>query len=171
MLEIIYCEFVGARPADAKASAFAFRRARGVIEGCAGALGLVLTPLTWKRLADIPPGPEHKDVARTRAIAKWPAHADLFRRKADVDCAEAALIALAGLKPSRAMSEPDHLESDVLCGAALALRRRANRQSTIAESGKTIADCGVTIMTGEPVLAARLSAVLSELAEEFEGVA
>ena len=41
------------------------------------------------------------------------------------------------------MSEPDHLESDVLRGAALALRRRANLHS----------------------------AVLSDLAEEFEGVA
>jgi hypothetical protein len=59
---------------------------------------VVLTPLMWKRLADLPPGAEHKDVARTRAIAKWLAHAGLFRRKADVDRAEAALIALAGLK-------------------------------------------------------------------------
>jgi crossover junction endodeoxyribonuclease RuvC len=98
---IAYCEFVGARPTDAKASAFQFARARGVIEGCAGALGLpivFLTPPTWKRTADIPPGTENKDVARTRAIARWPTHADLFRRKADVDRAEACLIALAGLK-------------------------------------------------------------------------
>jgi crossover junction endodeoxyribonuclease RuvC len=33
---IAYCEFVGARPTDAKVAAFAFGRARGVIEGCAG---------------------------------------------------------------------------------------------------------------------------------------
>jgi len=54
-----FCEFVGARPTDAKVAAFAFGRARGVIEGCAGAPGLpivFLTPPTWKRLADIPPG-------------------------------------------------------------------------------------------------------------------
>src|SRR3984957_9532118 len=32
---IAYCEFVGARSTDAKVAAFAFGRARGVIEGCA----------------------------------------------------------------------------------------------------------------------------------------
>lgn len=98
---VAYCEFVGARPTDAKVAAFSFGRARGVIEGCAGALGLpivFLAPSTWKRVADIPPGVENKDVARTRAIARWPAHADLFARKCDVDRAEACLIALAGLR-------------------------------------------------------------------------
>jgi crossover junction endodeoxyribonuclease RuvC len=97
---VAFCEFVGARPTDAKVAAFAFGRARGVIEGCAGALGLpivFLTPPVWKRMADIPPGVENKDLARTRAIARWPAHADLFARKMDVDRAEACLIALAGL--------------------------------------------------------------------------
>jgi len=98
---VAFCEFVGARPTDAKVAAFAFGRARGVIEGCAGALGLpmvFLTPPTWERLADIPPGAENKDLARTRAIARWPARADLFARKCDIDRAEACLIALAGLR-------------------------------------------------------------------------
>jgi hypothetical protein len=70
-------------------------------EGCAGALGLpivFLTPLTWRRLADIPPGAENKDLARTRAIARWPPRADLFARKCDVDRPGACLIALAGLR-------------------------------------------------------------------------
>src|ERR1700722_9245830 len=77
-----FCEFVGARPTDAKVAAFAFGRARGVIEGCAGALSLpivFLTPPTWKRLADIPAGIENKNLARTRAIAKWPGHAEWFK--------------------------------------------------------------------------------------------
>jgi crossover junction endodeoxyribonuclease RuvC len=98
---VAFCEYVGARPTDAKVAAFSFGRARGVIEGCAGALGLpivFLTPPTWKRLADIPPGAENKDLARTRAIARWPALADLFARKSDIDRAEAALIAWAGLQ-------------------------------------------------------------------------
>jgi crossover junction endodeoxyribonuclease RuvC len=98
---IAFCEFVGARPTDAKVAAFSFGRARGCIEGVCGALGLpivFLTPPTWKRLADIPPGAENKDLARTRAIARWPAHADLFARKSDVDRAEACLIAWAGLQ-------------------------------------------------------------------------
>jgi crossover junction endodeoxyribonuclease RuvC len=96
---IAFCELVGLRPTDAKASALAFGRARGVIEGRAGALGLpivFLTPPTWKRIADIPAGAENKDLARTRAIARWPVHAELFTRKCDVDRAEACLIALAG---------------------------------------------------------------------------
>jgi hypothetical protein len=98
---IAYCEFVGARPTDARTAAFAFGRARGVIEGVAGALGLpivFLTPPTWKRLADIPPGVENKDLARARAIAKWPGMAEHFARKRDVDRAEAALIGWAGLQ-------------------------------------------------------------------------
>jgi hypothetical protein len=95
-----FCEFVGARPTDAKASAFSFGRGRGVIEGICGALDLpiaFITPPVWKRIADVPPGAENKDVSRTRAIAKWPARADLFARKMDVDRAEAALIGWAGL--------------------------------------------------------------------------
>ena len=98
---VAFCEFVGARPTDAKIAAFAFGRARGVIEGCAGALSIpivFITPQVWKRAANIPPGVEHKDLARTRAIAKWPGHAELFKRKCDVDRAEACLIALAGLQ-------------------------------------------------------------------------
>jgi crossover junction endodeoxyribonuclease RuvC len=58
----------------------------------------VLTPPTWKRLADIPAGAENKDLARTQAIARWPARADLFARKRDIDRAEACLIAFAGLR-------------------------------------------------------------------------
>lgn len=97
---VAFCEFVGARPTDAKIAAFAFGRARGCIEGVCGALSLpivFLTPPTWKRLADIPPGAENKDLARTRAIARWPQHAEIFKRKSDVDRAEAALIGAAGL--------------------------------------------------------------------------
>jgi crossover junction endodeoxyribonuclease RuvC len=97
---IAFVEFVAARPTDAKSSAFAFGRARGCIEGVCGALGIpliFLTPPVWKRLAYIPPGAENKDLARTRAIARWPAHADLFALKKHVDRAEACLIAAAGL--------------------------------------------------------------------------
>jgi hypothetical protein len=76
---VAFCEFVGARPTDAKVAAFSFGRARGVIEGVCGALSIpivFITPPVWKRLADIPPGVEHKDLARTRAIAKWPGRAE-----------------------------------------------------------------------------------------------
>ena len=97
---VAFCEFVGARGTHARTAAFAFGRARGVIEGCAGALGLpirFLTPPTWKRSTGVPPGVEAKDT-RTIAIARWPARADLFARKGDVDRAEACLIGVAGLQ-------------------------------------------------------------------------
>jgi len=82
-------------------AAFSFGRCRGVAEGICGALSIPivwLTPPVWKRLADIPPGAENKDLARTRAIARWPGHAEWFKRKCDVDRAEACLIGWAGLQ-------------------------------------------------------------------------
>jgi crossover junction endodeoxyribonuclease RuvC len=129
---IAFCEFVGARPTDAKVAAFAFGRARGVIEGCAGALGLpivFLTPPTWKRLADIPPGTENKDLARTRAIARWPARADLFARKCDIDRAEACLIGFAGLmREARRGYDLETAIAGRACSSALG-RRRSMRAS------------------------------------------
>jgi crossover junction endodeoxyribonuclease RuvC len=95
-----FVELTGARPTDAKKAAFAFGRARGCIEGVCGGLGIpvvFIAPVVWKRLADIPPGVENKDLARTRAIAKWPGHAEWFKRKCDVDRAEACLIGRAGM--------------------------------------------------------------------------
>jgi crossover junction endodeoxyribonuclease RuvC len=97
---VAFCELVGPRPTDGSVGAFSFGRARGCIEGIAGALSIpivFITPPVWKRIADIPPGVDHKDLARTRATARWPAHAELFARKCDVDRAEACLIAIAGL--------------------------------------------------------------------------
>ena len=102
---VIYCEYVDARPTDAKVAAFAFGGARGIIEGCAGALGIpivFLAPAVWKRAAAIPPGAENKDLARTRAIAKWPDKAEFFALERHVDRADAALIGLAGLMRERA---------------------------------------------------------------------
>jgi crossover junction endodeoxyribonuclease RuvC len=98
---IAFCEWVSARPTDGSVQAFAFGRSRGIIEGVCGALTIpvvFITPATWKRASEIAPGAENKDLARTRAIARWPAHADLFARKMDIDRAEAALIGWAGLQ-------------------------------------------------------------------------
>jgi crossover junction endodeoxyribonuclease RuvC len=95
-----FCEYVGARPTDGAVQAFAFGRTFGIIHGVCGALSLpisLITPPVWKRFHDIPPGDAMKDLARSKAIAKWPAMAERFARKLDHNRAEACLIAMAGL--------------------------------------------------------------------------
>jgi hypothetical protein len=69
------------------------------------------------------------------------------------------------------MPEQDPLAADMVRGAALALRRRADRQAQLAEAGTTFGDRGVSVRTGEAAIANRLSAALSALAAEFEGAA
>jgi crossover junction endodeoxyribonuclease RuvC len=97
-----FVEYVGARPGEGPMGAFSFGRSRGVVEGVMAALGVpvaFLTPPTWKRLVGIAPGKdEAKTRARSEAIRRWPAKAALFARVKDDGRAEAALIAIAGLK-------------------------------------------------------------------------
>ncbi len=101
----VFCEWTGPRPTDGSAAAFMFGRCRGAIEGVCGALSLpigFITPQVWKRTHSIPPGKDGtKDLARSKAIALWPAKAELFARKLDHNRAESALIALCGLQRSR----------------------------------------------------------------------
>ena len=97
-----FIEFVGARPGEGAVGAFAFGRSRGVCEGVLGALGVPaahIAPAAWKRAVGIPPGRDGaKDAARSEAIRRWPAKAALFARVKDDGRAEAALIAVAGMK-------------------------------------------------------------------------
>jgi crossover junction endodeoxyribonuclease RuvC len=98
-----YIEAVGPRPHEGSVQSFAFGRAKGLTEGICAALGLSITwiaPTVWKRIVNIPPGP-NKDLARSEAIRRWPARAELFIRKRDHNRAESALIALAGIKRER----------------------------------------------------------------------
>lgn len=97
-------EHVAARPGEAPSGAFAFGRSRGVIEGVLADQAVpvrFVTPSWWKRRVGIPAGRDHKDMARSVAIARWPDHADLFARAKDHDRAEAALIGLAYLEERR----------------------------------------------------------------------
>jgi len=94
-----FCELVGPRPTDSTTGAFGFGRSRGIIEGVLAAAGI--PPTVWKRGANIAPGKENKDSARSVAISRWPSQASLFARKCDCDRAEAALIAVAGLRGER----------------------------------------------------------------------
>ena len=82
--------------------AFAFGRSRGICEGVLAALGIPashIAPAAWKRAVGIAPGKDGaKDAARSEAIRRWPAKAALFDRVKDDGRAEAALIAIAGMK-------------------------------------------------------------------------
>jgi crossover junction endodeoxyribonuclease RuvC len=97
-----FVEFVGARPGEGAVGAFAFGRSRGVVEGVLGACGVpaaLIAPAAWKRAVGIPAGRDGaKDTARSEAIRRWPAMAGLFARVKDDGRAEAALIAIAGMK-------------------------------------------------------------------------
>ena len=100
-----WVEHIGPRLGDRPAGAFAFGASKATIEAvlaCCGAPFRTITPATWKRAAAIPAGREMKGVARSRAIERWPRHAEIFARAMDHDRAEAALIGWAGLQRERA---------------------------------------------------------------------
>ena len=97
-----FVERVGPRPQEGAVGAFAFGDSKGVVRGCLAACAIpciFIQPASWKREVGIAPGKDGaKDAARAQAIQRWPASADLFRHKNDDGLAEAALIAVAGLK-------------------------------------------------------------------------
>ena len=97
-----FVEQVGPRPLEGVVGAFAFGDSKGVVRGvlAAAAVPVVwIAPPSWKRVVGIAPGKDGaKDAARAKAIALWPHMADQFKHKNDDGLAEAALIALAGLK-------------------------------------------------------------------------
>jgi crossover junction endodeoxyribonuclease RuvC len=93
-----FVESVNARPGEGPTGAFAFGRARGVIEGILAAAGLpvsFITPASWKRAVGLTLA--SKDASRAEAIRRWPNHAELFARVKDDGRSEAALIGVAGL--------------------------------------------------------------------------
>ena len=63
------------------------------------------------------------------------------------------------------MSEIDPLEADMLRGAVLALRRRADRQAKIAEAGTMLGDRGAVIGHARPLAARRELADIGEVLE------
>ncbi len=96
-----WVEHIGPRLGDRPAGAFAFGGSKATIETALAGLGVpfrTITPAVWKRAVGIPPGKGMKDVARARAIERWPTHAEAFARVKDHDRAEACLIGWAGLQ-------------------------------------------------------------------------
>jgi crossover junction endodeoxyribonuclease RuvC len=91
-------EQVASRPKQGVASMFRFGSSCGTIDGVIGALEIPVrrvTPTKWKKAMGLN---GEAEASRARAIETWPASADLFARKRDHNRAEAALLALYGLK-------------------------------------------------------------------------
>ncbi len=96
--EHVFIEKVSAQPGNGAASAFTFGFGCGVIEAVVVAIGLPFTYVTamkWKKEMECP---KDKDGARMRASQLLPNMAHNWDRKKDDGRAEAALIALWGIK-------------------------------------------------------------------------
>jgi crossover junction endodeoxyribonuclease RuvC len=100
-----YVELVDARPEEGAVGAFAFGRARGVVEGVLAACGVAVThiaPAVWKE-ATIQRWPAGKGATRSEAICRWSDHFGLFTRVRDDARAEAALIGVVGILRARGL--------------------------------------------------------------------
>ena len=88
-------EQVNAMPKQGGSSGFRFGQSDGVVRGVLGALGIgfiEVPPQMWKRNLRLT-GLD-KDAARAEAIKRFPAAAELMKRKKDVGRADALLMAL-----------------------------------------------------------------------------
>lgn len=87
-----------ARPGQGVTAMFGFGRSLGVVEGVLAGLNVPVTyvaPATWTKAMGKAAG---KDASRQRAIELFPAMSDNFKRVKDDGRAEAALIALWGIR-------------------------------------------------------------------------
>jgi crossover junction endodeoxyribonuclease RuvC len=94
-------EQVGARPGQGVSSMFRFGQAYGTLLGVIGALAIPVrhvSPGKWKKALGLN---GEAEMSRARAIETWPQHAEMFARKKDHNRAEAALLALYGIKEAR----------------------------------------------------------------------
>lgn len=95
---VCFLEHVGVRPKEGAVGAHAFGRSFGCLEGVLAALQVPTTlvyPAVWKRALNIP---ADKGGARMKAMSLFPEVAEMFKRVKDADRAEAALLALYGLR-------------------------------------------------------------------------
>ncbi len=102
--DLAMIEQVSAHPGQGVTSMFRFGYAAGFCLGVVTGLGIrtkLIVPRAWKREMKV--GRE-KDQARQIATDLYPAYSDTFKRKKDVDRAEATLIALYGLRTNGAPS-------------------------------------------------------------------
>ncbi|MGP1257084.1 MAG: crossover junction endodeoxyribonuclease RuvC [Kiloniellales bacterium] len=96
----VFVERVQSMPGQGVSSSFAFGRATGIVIGLTAAQQVPLheiAPVRWRRLVGLKSG-SGKDAARALCKRNWPVNAPLWSRVKDEGRADAALIALAGLK-------------------------------------------------------------------------
>jgi crossover junction endodeoxyribonuclease RuvC len=105
--DFAWVERAQAPPSQGSSSGFKYGRSVGQIEAAVTLCGIpveIAEPASWKRFWRLPG--KDKERARERALELFPdAHA-LLARKKDHGRAEAALIALYGLRNSRAIAAP-----------------------------------------------------------------
>lgn len=90
---LVVLEHVTAMPKQGVTSSFNFGMNYGIVKGVIGAFKLpvrLVRPSIWKKHYAIG---RDKEIARQKAISRWPSMADRLRRKLDSDRAEALLIA------------------------------------------------------------------------------
>ena len=101
-VDVAIIERVASMPGQGVASMFAFGKACGIVEGILAAMDVpieYLTPGVWRKVVGLTGTRDViKDRARHLAAEKWPPSAHHFTRKKDADRAEAALLALAGMR-------------------------------------------------------------------------
>lgn len=96
----VWLEQVGVRPGEGAVGAFSFGRGYGLIRGlCAASFLSIIdvTPATWKRSLNVS---GDKDASRAKASSLFPRHAGYWPLKKHDGRAEAALIALHGMRQS-----------------------------------------------------------------------
>jgi crossover junction endodeoxyribonuclease RuvC len=96
---VAFIERAGSMPRQGIASAFRYGRAVGAIESVIAANGIpmeLIEPSVWKRALHLPG--KDKEAARQLALQLFPDKHPLLARKKDHGRAEAALIALVGLR-------------------------------------------------------------------------
>ena len=96
----VFVERVQSMPGQGVSSSFAFGRATGIVIGLTAAQQVPLheiAPVKWRRLVGLQSG-SGKDAARALCKRNWPLSAPLWSRVKDEGRADAALIALAGLR-------------------------------------------------------------------------
>ena len=98
-------------PKQGASSGFKYGRAVGALEAAIALSGIpvqIIEPSMWKRALRLPG--KDKEAARQCALELFPAAHALLARKKDHGRAEAALIALYGIKNSRLMTAPSGAE-------------------------------------------------------------